>query len=84
MSGNYIEKFTNISQRRYGVPTSVLAYSHGPNQLLISLQPKLLSPYRGAAMILTFRGNGSVGVEFIGHFGRRGSGRLERLPTFNR
>jgi len=82
-SGSYDEKFTNIPQREYGVKGRVLAYSHAPNQLLISLQPEFFSPNRGAAMILTFRGKGYVDVEYIGHFGRRGNGSLSRVPTFS-
>ena len=78
MSGTYNERFTNIPQRSYGIFTKVSASSHGPNQLLIHLNPKIGSPYRGAAMILSFHGNGTMGIDFIGHFGRRGTGRLER------
>jgi hypothetical protein len=82
MSGTYVEKYTNIPQREYGVDGRLLAYSHEPNQLLISLKPPFFSPNRGAAMILTFRGKGYVDIEYIGHFGRRGNGNLSRLPTF--
>jgi len=81
-SVTYLEKFTNITQRQYGVRGRLLAYSHAPNQLLISLQPAILSPNRGAAMILTFRGKGFVDVEYIGHYSRRGTGALSRVPTF--
>ena len=83
MSGSYSETFTNIIQRRYGIPAWVVAESHGPNQLLIKLQTQTFSPYRDASLLLTFRGNGSVGVDFIGRYGRHGSGRLESLPAFN-
>ena len=82
-SGTYFEKFTNIPQRQYGVRGRLLAYSHSPNQLLISLKPEFLSPNRGAAMILTFRGKGLVDIEYIGHFGRRGTGNLSRVPGFD-
>lgn len=81
-SGNYLEKFTNIPQREYGVHARLLAYSHAPNQLLISLKPQFFSPNRGAAMILTFRGKGYVDIEYIGHFSRRGTGNLTRVPAF--
>jgi len=81
-SGTYFEKFTNIPQRQYGVKNGLLAYSHAPNQLLISLKPEFFSPNRGAAMILTFRGKGYVDIEYIGHFSRRGIGNLSRVTTF--
>ena len=81
-SGTYFEKYTNIPHRKYGVRYGVLAYSHAPNQLLISLKPDLFSPNRGAAMILTFRGRGVVDIEYIGHFSRRGNGNLSRVPGF--
>ncbi|MEI8342421.1 MAG: hypothetical protein WCH43_12930 [Verrucomicrobiota bacterium] len=82
LSETYLEKYTNIAQRQYGVKGRVLAYSHAPNQLLISLQPAFFSPNRGAAMILTFRGKGCVDIEYIGHFSRRGNGNLTRVQTF--
>jgi len=82
MSETYLEKFTNIPHRQYGVKGRLLAYSHAPNQLLISLQPAFFSANRGAAMILTFHGKDSVDIEYIGHFERRGNGSLTRVQTF--
>lgn len=86
MSVNYTEKFTNIPQRVYGGRCPVLVYSHAPSQLLISLEPDILSPNRGAAMILTFHGgrdiNSYADVDYIGHFSRRGNGSLSRVPTY--
>jgi len=81
-SVSYTEKFTNIPQRVYGGAKQVLVSSHAPNELLISLKPELFSPNRGTAMILTFREDGSVDVEYIGHYGRRGIGRLLPVPSF--
>jgi len=82
-SVTYSEKFTNIPQRVYGGRKPVLVYSHEPNQLLISLEPEILSPNRGAAMILTFHGNAYADVDYIGHYGRRGNGNVSRVPFFS-
>jgi len=83
MSGTYLEKYTNIPERTYGVHGRLTAYSHGPNQLQINLEPDLTSPNRGGALILTFHDKGMVSLESIGHFERRGSGSLDRVRAFN-
>lgn len=81
-SENFTETYTNIAGRKYGVRGRLLAFSHAPKQMLISLKPGLFSPNRGAALILTFQPKGAVNVDYIGHFGRTGSGILYRvLPT---
>jgi hypothetical protein len=76
--------FTNIPAKRYGSQGWVEASTHTPNQLLLHFRRfgGALSP-NGAWMILTFRGDGNVDVDFIGHNGYRGDGELTRVPSLS-
>ena len=74
------ESFTNIPEREFGVRARLTASSHAPDELLITLEPALVSPNRGGAMIIKFATDGSAEVDSVGHFQRRGIGSLNRVP----
>ena len=82
MSSTYLEKYTNIPERTYGVRGRLTACTYGPNQLVIHLLPNFISPNCGAAMILTFHDQGTVEIDYLAHFERRGSGSMDRVPAF--
>jgi len=78
------ETYTNIPERRYGTPSRVRPSSHAPNELLLKLHPNLLSPTSFTYLILRFQGDGSATVDYLGHFGWRGIGKLLRLTEHPR
>jgi len=73
--------YTNIPSKRYGSQGWIEATTHAPNQLLLHYRRYggVLSP-TGAWMILTFRPDGNVPVDYIGHSGYRGDGEFYRKP----
>jgi hypothetical protein len=72
--------YTNIPSKRYGSQGTVFASTHAPDQLLLQTRRFGASTGTGIWMILTFRGNGNVDVDLIGHAGWRGDGELWRVP----
>lgn len=80
--GEWKGTFTNIPARRYGTQGTVIATTHAPNQMLLILRRNGVSPLKGNWMILTFRGNGTIDVDWIGHSGWRGEGELSRVRSF--
>ncbi len=76
------ESYTNIPQRQYGVKGRLRPSSHAPNELLVKLHPNVLSPTSFTYLIIRFRGDGCADVDYLGHFGWRGIGRLHRKPEF--
>lgn len=79
---NRSESYTNIPQRRYGVKGRARPSTHWPDTMLLKLHPNILSPTSFTYLILHFRGDGGIDVDYLGHFGWRGIGRLHRLPEF--
>lgn len=78
--GEWKGTFTNIPDQRYGTQGTVTASTHAPNQALLILRRNGVSERNGNWMILTFRGNGVVDVDWIGRAGWRGQGELWRVP----
>ncbi len=81
--GERIESFTNMPEREFGVRARLSVSSHAPHDLFVTLEPTILSPNRGGAMIFSFQENGRVDVDSVGHFQRRGIGTLNREPFAN-
>jgi hypothetical protein len=81
MYGERKGTYTNIPSKRYGSQGTVTATTHAPGQLLIQLNRFGLSAGTCSWMILTFRPNGVIDVELIGHSGWRGDGELWRVPA---
>ena len=82
--GEWHGTFTNIPDRRYGSQGGVIASTHAPDQLLLMLHRDRTATRSGSWMILTFRANGSVDVDWIGRSGWRGAGELWRAsPVLN-
>ena len=79
--GEWKGTFTNIPQKRYGTQGSVFASTHYPNQALLILRRNGASQYGGVWMILTFRDNSIIDIDWIGHAGWRGEGELSRAPS---
>jgi hypothetical protein len=72
--------YTNIPSRRYGSQGMIYASTHAPDQLLLKLRRFGVSANVGSFMILTFRADGTINVDFVGHSGWRGDGELWRAP----
>jgi hypothetical protein len=81
MYGERKGTYTNISSKRYGAQGAILATTHAPNQLLLETRRFGASTGTGTWMILTFRGNGTVDIDVLGHSGWRGEGELWRVPA---
>jgi hypothetical protein len=64
--GEWKGNFTNIPSMRYGSQGTVDASTHAPNQLLLVLRRDSSASREGSWMILTFRPNGNVDVDWIG------------------
>jgi hypothetical protein len=79
--GEWKGTFTNIPQKRYGTQGSVFASTHYPDQALLILRRNGASQYGGVWMILTFRNNNAIDIDWIGHAGWRGEGELSRAPS---
>jgi hypothetical protein len=73
--------YTNIPSRRYGTQGMVYATTHGADQVLLQLRKYGVSGRVETSLILTFRPNGHVSVEFIGPSGWHGDGELWRVPA---
>jgi hypothetical protein len=76
--------YTNIPAQRYGSQGTVYPSTHAPNILLLKFRRYGASGNTGTWMILTFRGNGAIDVDLIGHSGWRGDGELWRIPATER
>ena len=76
------ESYTNIPERRYGVKGRLLASSHAPGEVLLELHPNVFSPTSFTYLIIRFHGRGCADMDYLGHFGWRGIGRLYRKPEF--
>jgi hypothetical protein len=76
--GEWQGTFTNIPSKRYGSQGEVIASTHAPNQMLLVLRRKSTATRAGSWVILTFRVNGNVEVDWIGRSGWRGQGELWR------
>jgi hypothetical protein len=76
--------YTNVPSQRYGSQGMVYASTHAPNQLFLKLRRYGFSAGTGYWMILTFRINGTIDVDLIGHSGWRGDGELWRVPALLR
>lgn len=74
------ETYTNIPERQYGTQSRIRPVSHAPNELLLKLHPNVLSPTSFTYLVVRFHGDGCATVDYLGHFGWRGIGRLHRLP----
>jgi len=79
--GEWKGTFTNIPDERYGTQGSVNASSHAPDRALLILRRNGASQLAGIWMILTFRPDGAVDVDWVGYAGWRGSGVLSRAPS---
>ena len=73
--------FTNIPAKRYGTEGGVTATTHAPDQMLLILHRDNSAMNKGAWMILTFRPNGVIDVDWVGRSGWRGQGELWRVPA---
>jgi len=73
--------YTNILEKRYGTQGGIAASTHAPDQALLILRRNGISTPPGSWMILTFRGNGIIDVDWIGHQSWRGEGELWRVPA---
>jgi hypothetical protein len=76
--------YTNIPSQRYGAQGVVYASTHAPNQMLLKLRRFGASAGTGAWLILTFQGQGTIDVDWIGHSGWRGQGELWRVSDIMR
>jgi hypothetical protein len=79
--GEWKGTFTNIPDQRYGTQGTVTASTHAPDQALLVLRRNGASTQSGNWLILTFRGNGTIDVDWIGRAGFRGQGELSRVPV---
>jgi hypothetical protein len=80
----YAEKrrtFTNVPSRRYGSQGTMQVTTHAPNQVLLSVRRDGALQRHPDWMVLTFRNDGAVDVDWIGHSGWRGDGELWRMTT---
>jgi len=81
MYGERKGTYTNIPSKRYGTQGAVYPSTHAPNQLLLQWRRFGVSANTGGWIILTFRGNGVIDADMIGHSGWRGDGELWRAPA---
>lgn len=79
--GEWRGTFTNIPDKRYGTQGAAYPSTHAPNQMLLELRRNGVHIGKGSWVILTFRGNGNVDVDWIGRAGWRGEGELWRVPS---
>ena len=83
MYGERKGTFTNIPSKRYGSQGPAYPSTHAPNQLLLQWRRWGVSANTGGWMIMTFRGNGVIDVDMLGHSGWRGDGELWQSPAVN-
>jgi len=80
--GEHKGTYTNVPYRRYGSQGTIVASSHYPNQMLVTVRRVSTLNHKPSWLVLTFLPSGSIDVDYLGLSGWRGSGELWRIPGY--
>ena len=75
--------YTNVPAKTYGAQGTVYATTHAPNQVDDPVEAFWIcyAHTSGPFMVLTFRENGHIDVDWVDHAGWHGEGELWRVPA---